>query len=133
MTTKVVSSNQDGNKGQLIIRGLAKGTYYLKEVKAPTGYSLSDHEYVIVVDATIDDDGNLTAWKVTVDGQDLFAVSQGAVITQKNEENGHIPNTKLSSLPSTGGIGTTIFTIGGCAIMIVAAGLYFASRRKSSK
>ena len=42
-------------------------------------------------------------------------------------------NTKLSSLPSTGGIGTTIFTIGGCAIMIVAAGLYFASRRKSSK
>lgn len=133
MTTKVVSSKQEGNKGQLIIRGLAKGTYYLKEIKAPTGYSLSDHEYVIVVDATIDDEGNLTAWKVTVDGQELFAVSQGTVTTQKNEENGHIPNTKLSSLPSTGGIGTTIFTIGGCTIMIIAAGLYFASRRKSSK
>lgn len=41
-----------------------------------------------------------------------------------------IPNTKLSTLPSTGGIGTTIFTIGGCAIMIAAAGLFFASRRK---
>lgn len=133
MTTKVVSSNKDENKGQLIIRGLAKGTYYLKEIKAPTDYLLSDHEYVIVVDATIDDEGNLTEWKVTVDGQELFAVSQGTVTTQKNEENGHIPNTKLSSLPSTGGIGTTIFTIGGCAIMIVAAGLYFASRRKSSK
>ena len=41
-------------------------------------------------------------------------------------------NTTLASLPSTGGIGTTIFTIGGCIIMIVAAGLFFASRRKSS-
>lgn len=41
-----------------------------------------------------------------------------------------IPNTKISSLPSTGGIGTTIFTIGGCVIMIAAAGLYFASRRR---
>ncbi len=42
-------------------------------------------------------------------------------------------DTKLSSLPSTGGIGTTIFTVGGCAIMIAAAGLFFASRRKESK
>ena len=39
-------------------------------------------------------------------------------------------NQSGSLLPSTGGIGTTIFTIGGCAIMIIAAGLYFASRRK---
>ena len=35
--------------------------------------------------------------------------------------------------PSTGGIGTTIFTIGGCAIMIIAAGLFFATRRKTEK
>lgn len=44
-----------------------------------------------------------------------------------------IPNTKLSNLPSTGGIGTTIFTVGGCAIMIIAAALFFASRKKSQK
>ena len=42
-------------------------------------------------------------------------------------------DTKLSSLPSTGGIGTTFFTLGGCAIMILAAGLYFALRRKTEK
>ncbi len=45
----------------------------------------------------------------------------------------NIPNTKLSNLPSTGGIGTTIFTVGGCAIMIIAAALFFASRKKSQK
>ncbi len=133
MTTKVTSSSDNATKGQLVIRGLAKGTYYLKEVKAPEGYSLSDHEYTIVVDATINEEGELTAWSVKVDNQELFAVSGGNVSTTKNPDNGHIPNTKLSSLPSTGGIGTTIFTIGGCAIMIVAAGLFFASRRKSAK
>lgn len=37
----------------------------------------------------------------------------------------------ISALPSTGGIGTTIFTIAGCVIMIAAAGLFFASRKKS--
>lgn len=45
----------------------------------------------------------------------------------------NIKNTKLANLPSTGGIGTTIFTIGGCAIMIIAAALFFASRKKSAK
>ena len=42
-------------------------------------------------------------------------------------------DTKLASLPGTGGIGTTIFTIGGCAIMIAAAGLFFATRKKAEK
>lgn len=134
--TVVVPSVADG---KLIIRGLAEGTYFLKEVKAPTGYSLSDHEYVITVDPTIDSTtGELTTCDVKVDGKPLFTINGGtssttASISDKAPDNGNIPNTKLSELPSTGGIGTTIFTIGGCAIMIIAAGLYFASRRRSAK
>ncbi|MEI3495409.1 MAG: LPXTG cell wall anchor domain-containing protein [Blautia obeum] len=42
-------------------------------------------------------------------------------------------DTKLSALPSTGGIGTTIFTIAGCLIMVTAAGLFFASRKRTNK
>lgn len=131
--TVVVPSVADG---KLIIRGLAGGTYFLKEVKAPTGYSLSDHEYVITVDPTIDPTtGELTTCVVQVDGKPLFTINGGesASVTSTAPDNGIIPNTKLSELPSTGGIGTTIFTIGGCAIMILAAGLYFASRRRSGK
>jgi LPXTG-motif cell wall-anchored protein len=44
-----------------------------------------------------------------------------------------ISDTKLSTLPATGGIGTTIFTVLGCLLMITAAGLYFASRKKNEK
>lgn len=53
-------------------------------------------------------------------------------VDDENKGNG-IVNTTLSALPSTGGIGTTIFTIGGCAIMVTAAGLYFATRKKTEK
>lgn len=134
-------------EGQLPIKGLATGTYYLKETKAPEGYSLNTHVFKIEISAKYygDEDvasvegmeeGQLASWKIKIDGQDIavFTVQQDGSINEFDEDAGvGIQNTKISSLPSTGGIGTTIFTIGGCAIMILAAGLYFASRRKSAK
>ncbi len=93
-------------EGELKVTGLGNGTYFFEETKAPDGYSINE-------------DGAT----VTIEGSESENVSM----------NTHVIDTKLSSLPSTGGIGTTIFTIGGCVIMIVAAGLFFASRRKESK
>ena len=100
-----------GPDGTVTVKGLDEGDYWFKETKAPKGYSIN----AAGVSCTID----LTGW---------------------NEESGNITrddlsltDTKLASLPSTGGIGTTIFTIGGCAIMIAAAALYFVNRRKSEE
>ena len=81
---------------------------HLKETKAPKGYSIN------------------------TDGKTI-PLSQTGVATAIIQNNDKLNDTKLSALPSTGGIGTTIFTIGGCAIMIVAAGLFFATRRKTQK
>lgn len=119
--------------GKLNIKGLEAGTYYLKEIAAPDGYSVNTHVFEIEISATYanndptgKDNGQLTNWTLKVDNQE--------VTVDDNNPNGFtIKNTKLSSLPSTGGIGTTIFTIGGCVIMIVAAGLFFASRRKENQ
>lgn len=80
--------------------------YKFEEVEAPDGYSLNTAP------------AELEEWS----GEKAEKVGEYSLL-----------DTKLSSLPSTGGIGTTIFTIAGCLIMIAAAGLFFATRRKSAK
>lgn len=104
--TEGASQTVVATNGTVKVEGLNEGTYHFTETKAPAGYSINAKG----VDATIEES---TEHNVSV------ATS--------------INDTKLSALPSTGGIGTTIFTIGGCAIMIVAAGLFFATRRKTQK
>lgn len=110
---KLALANEEGTtdtlvatNGTLTVKGLAEGTYWFEETKAPEGYSIN------------------------VDGAT-------ATVTESTTANVNIPtslkDTKLSALPSTGGIGTTIFTIAGCVIMIAAAGLFFASRKKTNK
>ena len=129
--------------GQMTMTGLKAGTYYLKETKAPNGYTLNDTVYTIVIDATTDEiTGKLTAWSISVNGAtisgDDHTVKSTFTVTDDTPARGdvkkiEIVNTKISNLPSTGGIGTTIFTIGGCVVMIAAAGLFFATRKKSAK
>ncbi len=132
VTTKTVN----GKKGQLHISGLAEGTYYIRETSAPEGYSVNTHVFVVTITATWSekDPKVCTGAVINVDGTDVSTISSDSegkpVVTG---DGATIQNTPLSSLPSTGGIGTTIFTIGGCAIMIIAAALFFANRRKSAK
>lgn len=133
-------------KGQMTFRGLEAGTiYYLKETAAPDGYSLNTNVYEVVIEATYyssadsgigiteEDYGKLKSWVVKVDGTQVasFAVTNQAVSTP-NITGADIQNTTISTLPSTGGIGTTIFTIGGIVIMVAAAALFFANRRKNN-
>lgn len=94
------------SEGVLQVKGLAEGRYFFEETKAPEGYSINEKGATVEIKAN---------------EKQNVSVSDNVI------------DTKLSSLPSTGGIGTTIFTIGGCVIMIVAAGLFFASRRKENK
>lgn len=89
--------------GKVIAKGLDDGEYAIVEEKAPKGYSV-----VPVDNATIENGEDPT---VEVD----------------------VSDTQLHELPHTGGIGTTIFTIVGCLIMVTAAGLFFASRKRSNK
>ena len=101
-----------GANGKLVVKGLDKGNYHFTETVAPTGYSINT-------------DGLDVA--LTYDGEKATAnfSSTGAQNTVKD--------STLNALPATGGIGTTIFTIVGCGIMIAAAGLFFASRRKENR
>ena len=102
------------SEGKIVVKGLDdstnKMTYEFKETKAPKGYSIN------ATNAEV---------KWDTEGAGKVAATRAGAAS--------MTDTKLNALPSTGGIGTTIFTIGGCAIMIVAAGLFFATRRKTQK
>lgn len=121
------------DKGQIKFSQLKEGTYYLKELTAPDGYSVNTHVYTVVIDATYNNDGTLATWSVTIDNKTSKFTSNSEGKWTSVKDNTVIVNTTLSALPSTGGIGTTIFTIAGCLIMVTAAGLFFASRKKANK
>ena len=91
------------------VRGLASGTYYLTEQSTAEGYNLLTTDVVI----TIAEDGSVTAESAEV---------KDGVITVENKAG--------TVLPSTGGMGTTIFyVIGG--LLIIGAGIVLVARRKA--
>ena len=96
-------TNIVAKNGVVVAKGLDDGKYKIVEEKAPAGYSV-----VTVNDVTIENGGNPTA---TV----------------------NVSDTKLHSLPHTGGMGTYLFTIIGVVVMVGAAGAFFISRRKGSE
>ena len=100
------------NKGNIVVKGLDDSTvtYEFKETKAPNGYSINETNAKV-------------KWDTEGNGTKAESRTGAASMT----------DTKLNALPSTGGIGTTIFTIAGCLIMVTAAGLFFASRKRTNK
>ena len=83
--------------------GLDEGTYYLKETNPPEGYVGSDSEVTIVIPG------------------------------QANAENMVSVRFANSQIPHTGGMGTTMFTVGGAAILAAAGALFVVSRRKETR
>lgn len=120
--TITTGNGQDGTVlGEGTINNLdAQGTYYVKETIAPEGYSLNDTVYRLSGATLVS--GNTTNEKGV----------QTTTYIYNNFTNQSVDDTTLASLPSTGGMGTTLFTIAGCVIMISAAGLFFATRKKAN-
>lgn len=128
--------------GRLEINGLDSDVvYWLVEVTPPTGYTLVDTPISIEIVDTYDENGILTGYKVKIGGQEVanytYTDNETTDGTIEFETNRGTPyafkNTKVGELPSTGGIGTTIFTTSGCILMILAAAIFFAGRRKDNK
>lgn len=96
--------------GEAVVRGLDDSyTYKFKEIKAPEGYSVNTRD-------------SEATWGT---GADQTAANRTGTAAMSD--------TKLNSLPSTGGMGTYLFTIIGVVVMVGAAGAFFISRRKGSE
>lgn len=141
--TKKEYTTTSTTDGKIHFSGLDAGTYTLTETKAPAGYSVNTAEIPVVISATYNEDGTLASYEIKINNEvtsTYTATYEGTTVTTKevkdvtNGSNTYdFLNTKLANLPSTGGIGTYIFTIAGIIIMAAAAGFFFVSRRKAEK
>ena len=98
-----------GANGKIEIDGLDADTYYLREVKAPDGYNkLADDIQVTITGATTD--------------EGTGALTYTTFVAKVNNQSG-------TELPSTGGIGTTIFYVLG-AVLVVGAGVVLVTKKR---
>lgn len=108
-----VTEVETPENGIIKFTGLDDGEYTLKETQAPTDYNkAADTE--IKITAKYGTDGTLDAWTVTNKGNDGFVT---------------IVNRKGTLLPSTGGMGTIVFTVAGAAVVIAGVAWTIARRR----
>ena len=125
-----------GADGKFVIAGLDAGSYYLRETKAPAGYNLLKNDISVTITATLDKTENnpaLTNLKLAVkdDKTDAAATeSNGSVDTGIVATN--VMNNSGTELPSTGGIGTTIFYVLGSILVIGAVVLLITKKRMSA-
>ena len=108
------------NNAAINVQGLEAGTYYLVELTTSTGYNLLDGPVAVVITDTTDKTATpvVPSHTVTVDGKASTETSPAVIENQSG-----------TVLPSTGGIGTTIFYVVG-ALLIVGAGVVLVSRRR---
>ena len=90
--------------GQVNVRGLKAGTYYLVETTAPEGYNMLT-----------------TPYEVTINGEGTITGADNNLVKVVNEQG--------VLLPSTGGIGTTVFAVAGLVIMAGAAAVLVIKKR----
>ena len=132
-----------GTGSSFLIKGLEQGTYYLKETATKAGFYLPKGGFKIVLagegNATTDRKltGKLAAAYSTftaTDAADNTLIGTVSVdTTAVNQLDIVLKNSSQPILPSTGGMGTALFTFGGVALMVLAAGLtiYMRKRKES--
>ena len=140
--TSEMPTHQDGNStangnlksgedGKFEIIGLDAGIYYLEETVAPAGYNLLTKPLKLTITATVSDEATstegtkqLTELEVAVDDGDAqdgdVATGTVSIIVENNSG---------TELPSTGGMGTTIFSVVG-GILVAGAAILLVTKKR---
>ncbi|MFR8872025.1 MAG: SpaH/EbpB family LPXTG-anchored major pilin [Oscillospiraceae bacterium] len=122
---------KSGEDGKFEIIGLDAGIYYLEETVAPAGYNLLTKPLKLTITATVSDEATsaegtkqLTELEVTVDDGEA---QEGNVTT--GTVSIIVENNSGTELPSTGGMGTTIFYVVG-GILVAGAAILLVTKKR---
>lgn len=138
-TSSKTTLTTDGN-GKVKVTGLENGNYYLVETKTEEGYNLLSAPVKVEISVSTS-----TAWtieKAWTEADDVYTFTKkgGTITTTYNVDstgtNGvvstSVVNKKGFTLPTTGGMGTMMFTIIGAILMLGGAFVLFRSSKKKT-
>lgn len=134
--SNVTGEGMVGEDGVLKFEGLGAGTYIIAETTVPANYNKIDDITVVITcipQQTITTGNETCTWTATYQigttGSPVPVTVQDGIILLP------IQNRSGAELPSTGGIGTTIFVYGGIILMVLALGVVAVrtySRKKNA-
>lgn len=124
--TKVTEMLQNDGKTKFMILGLDDAKpYTLKETTTPATYNTGDDIVINKLHTTYNTAGDeMTVLKADITNEGV------ALATVENSV--QIQNKKGSTLPSTGGIGTTMFYVGG-GVLVAGAGVLLITKKRAKK
>lgn len=119
--------------GVIVVKGVASGSYTITEFKAPDGYNKLTGPVTVVAKKTgatsthttvyLDENGNITNTETEKDVKvDIANIAATAVV---------VVNKAGTELPSTGGMGTTVFYVLGSILVLGAVVLLVTKKRMS--
>lgn len=139
--TGVTELLADMGTGQntLLVRGLDATTYYLKETKVPSGYYAPKGGFAVqltgdreAVSDTLNGKlaaaSSFTATNPTTDG--VLINSSVLNTAEQNRLDASLKNSSTPVLPTTGGVGTVMFTVVGLLCMGAALWFFLFARRR---
>lgn len=123
-TDPFTTQTKDITNGYAKFDSLAAGTYTLTEATAPSGYKKITID-IAQIKVAVATDGKVSVQKST----------DGTTWTDLTADNDTIymdtvENELLDTLPGTGGIGTTLFTVGGAAVVLLAGFMFVVYMKK---
>lgn len=129
-------ANMGNDNNTLSIRGLDVGSYYVKETKTPSGYYAPKGSFKLELTAERDASENLVK---TLSKGGVFGALKDAdrALVQRDEVNkglnrfeADLLNSSTPVLPTTGGVGTVMFTVIGLLCMGAALWFFLFARRR---
>lgn len=111
-----------GSDGIIKLTGLKEGTYTFREIQAPDGYNLLTSDITVTITSNIDRTDKTAAFAWSATGANETETGSGKFTFT-------VENGQGNTLPSTGGVGTTLLYIGG-SILVLAAVILLVTKRR---